>query len=295
MNPCFETINGTLCIMMDKPEPLTKDAKFPCLVRLIQDDSPMGRMNKRAYPIDRISPFIAVDLEQSGEISAIGNVNTHLEHESHEIIGYPVEEGSAEWAWHHLTELGNKVWHPAEQSMETTALTLDRFVSCHAKTGWKLYEPEPKPLPSPGSQEWALEAMKKGYKITGTSTDCIVYWEMVHDTIYMRYKLGKNDPNVIGFPTYSWGSNLEENDFMIYDPKPKPCLICNGTGFVSYDDMDRITTQSCSCHHISEQSKPESATQADLSIASATQPQFMVGDCKIELVKQVLKNLLDKI
>jgi len=59
-------------------------------------------------------------------------------------------------------------------------------------------------------------------------------------------------------------------------PKPKPCLICNGTGFVSYDDMDGITTQSCSCHHISEQSKPESATQTPLPISDAT--QIKVGD-----------------
>ena len=64
MNPSFEHINGQLCIMLEKPEPLTKDAKFPCLVRLIQDDSPMGRMNKRAYPIHRQTKGSTGDLQK---------------------------------------------------------------------------------------------------------------------------------------------------------------------------------------------------------------------------------------
>ena len=33
----FETISGTLCLMTE-PAPLTPDAKFPCVVRLIKND-----------------------------------------------------------------------------------------------------------------------------------------------------------------------------------------------------------------------------------------------------------------
>jgi len=55
------------------------------------------------------------------------------------------EVGSAEWAWQMLM-LGIKMWHPSEQSMETSAMTKDGFVRCHAKTGWQIYEPvEPAP------------------------------------------------------------------------------------------------------------------------------------------------------
>jgi len=32
----FETINGTLCMMVE-PEPLQLDSQMPCAVRLIQD------------------------------------------------------------------------------------------------------------------------------------------------------------------------------------------------------------------------------------------------------------------
>lgn len=45
----FETINGTLWLMLDKPVPLMPDSKMPCLVRLIQDDSPMGRNNRHSF------------------------------------------------------------------------------------------------------------------------------------------------------------------------------------------------------------------------------------------------------
>ena len=53
-------------------------------------------------------------------------------------------EGTAEWAWQML-KLGIKMWNPSEQSMETTALDKDKFVACHSRTGWQLYE-EPAPF-----------------------------------------------------------------------------------------------------------------------------------------------------
>ncbi|MCK9436510.1 MAG: hypothetical protein M0Q12_04795, partial [Synergistaceae bacterium] len=45
----FKEQDGMLFRMLEEPVPLTPDAKMPVLVRLIQDDSPMGRLNKRNY------------------------------------------------------------------------------------------------------------------------------------------------------------------------------------------------------------------------------------------------------
>ena len=39
----FEEHEGLLFRMLDKPVPLTPDAKMPCLVRMIQDDTMLGK------------------------------------------------------------------------------------------------------------------------------------------------------------------------------------------------------------------------------------------------------------
>ena len=49
MKPRFEEHEGKLFRMLEEPVPLTPEAKMPCLVRLIQDDSPMGRNNKNSF------------------------------------------------------------------------------------------------------------------------------------------------------------------------------------------------------------------------------------------------------
>lgn len=158
----FETINGTLCCMVE-PEPLTEKSQFPCVVRLIQDDSPMGRMNKRAYPVGKIDPIVVVGLELSGEISTIGNVNTHLEHEAFEIIGYPVVDHSAEWALWMLQKpetyalpgkyngaifVFQKTAHgiglyQKDKILPNEFITQEEFLANAEPTGWQLYEPEP--------------------------------------------------------------------------------------------------------------------------------------------------------
>lgn len=42
----FEEHDDNLFRMLEEPVPLTPDAEMPCLVRLIQDNSPMGLRNK---------------------------------------------------------------------------------------------------------------------------------------------------------------------------------------------------------------------------------------------------------
>ena len=90
----FEEHDGLIFKMLDKPTPLTPDAEMPCLVRLIQDDSPMGRLNKRNYD------------ESLNKIECATGYNKMLKMpfnnmpfaiEKFEIIGTFVKEGSAEW------------------------------------------------------------------------------------------------------------------------------------------------------------------------------------------------------
>jgi hypothetical protein len=157
MNPRFETINGNLYMMLEKPIPLTKDAKFPCVVRLIQDDSPMGRYNNRLT--DKcLLPFICVGIDNNGDMERMENA-PRFSHECYELLGYPVAEGSAEWAvWQMMhgkqIVLGNgSVKHDHIRSIKDNAvfcsacgqLTLDinDWLLSAEISGWQLYEPKP--------------------------------------------------------------------------------------------------------------------------------------------------------
>lgn len=109
----FETINGTLCRMVE-PEPLAPEAKFPCVVRLIQDDS-------------------------------------------FEIVGYPVADGSNDWALYQMMQ-GNSVtdfntvyWYNGEyvvwkkpDAVGNVVQSPERWLAEKADAGWQIYEPKPK-------------------------------------------------------------------------------------------------------------------------------------------------------
>lgn len=153
----FETINGTLCRMVE-PTPLTPEATFPCVVRLIQDDSPMGLCNRWKY--SEKQDFLKKDWTISSLENNLNKVKD-IHYSQFEIIGYPVEEGSAEWAlWqaengksfehktaHHcriftmFSETELKVTNEEGEVVEF--VDIDRFLSDGAKDGWQLYEPEP--------------------------------------------------------------------------------------------------------------------------------------------------------
>lgn len=170
MNPRFEEHDNQLFRMLDKPVPLAPDAEMPCLVRFIQDDSPMGKYNNDRDYFDVISDmlFIAQKIKENPNygISVYGNTPHAYEKNSLnqdyfiasiyalEIIGYPVEEGSAEWAlWAMMEE--NKVIN--SNSTVPFTLTDDRIVRIDDSvswdvghwlrifddtTGWQIYEPE---------------------------------------------------------------------------------------------------------------------------------------------------------
>jgi len=233
MNPRFETINGNICMMLEKPIPLTKDAKFPCVVRLIQDDSPMGRYNNRLT--DKcLLPFICVGIDNNGDMERMENA-PRFSHECYELLGYPVAEGSAEWAVWQMMQgkqivLGNgSVKHSHIRYMKNHAvfctscgqLTLDinDWLLSAEKSGWQLYEPKPEPI-------------TKSYVCPVCNETIIAEQERLgHD----RY----------------------DND------------LCSNLLSARVGDHMRSSHDTCDAQN------PESATQADLSIADATQKPLL--------------------
>jgi hypothetical protein len=140
----FEIINGTLCRMVE-PEPLTEESKFPCVVRLIQDDSPMGKYNAL-----KGATMLGMVWLATGQNCYTVHINGMLHDRifCYEIIGYPVAAGSAEWA---LWQRQNK------RSVITDTGVVMRYhyddETCNAllrvyPTGWQLYEPKPLPMAS---------------------------------------------------------------------------------------------------------------------------------------------------
>jgi len=101
----FEIINGKLCRMVE-PTPLTPDSTFPCVAKFIFDDTPMGRCNKAFRPgakdmvylvdgdhgVNTPEEIFMCDIE---DLDRGGEYNMAFEYE---IIGYPVDRGSAAWA-----------------------------------------------------------------------------------------------------------------------------------------------------------------------------------------------------
>ncbi|MDD2314376.1 MAG: hypothetical protein PHX12_05870 [Proteiniphilum sp.] len=92
----FKEHDGLIFKMLDKPVPLTADAEMPCLVRLIQDDSPMGRLNKRNYDESLNKIECATGYNKMLKMS-FNNMPFAIE--KFEIIGTFVKEGSAEWVF----------------------------------------------------------------------------------------------------------------------------------------------------------------------------------------------------
>ena len=159
----FETINGKLCRILEKAIPLTEDAKMPCVVRLIQDDSPMGRLNRHYKSDTELEKYAIVSkLSDDGKLSIIGDKWNGYHIFNHEIIGYPVEEGSRWWALWQM-QSGNAVCHTKAPSIKyslpthyvnrkvrencTDDMSIEAWLSGadEINSGWQLYEPKPEP------------------------------------------------------------------------------------------------------------------------------------------------------
>ncbi len=158
----FKEINGQLCKMLEKPVPLTPDAQFPCLVRLIQDDSPMGRYNKwnHDYIISNAkSTAICHRFFASEKVACFDNYDG-VYYAALEIIGLPVAEGSKEWALYQMQQ-GKFVCHQKALSISyykpthyvkrkvrdncTDDMSIEVWLNGADPTGWQLYEPKEEP------------------------------------------------------------------------------------------------------------------------------------------------------
>ncbi|MDD2601284.1 MAG: hypothetical protein PHO37_19035 [Kiritimatiellae bacterium] len=150
----FKEHDGLLFRMLEEPVPLTADAELPCLVRLIQDDTMLGKTNKMGCHQETLSQKI-ICIELTGGGLFMNGDYTYR----YEIIGYPVAEGSADWALYQMMQ-GKCVCHVKAPSIKyyrpthyvkrvmRENCTDDMYDAVWMEgadpTGWEIYkEPEP--------------------------------------------------------------------------------------------------------------------------------------------------------
>jgi hypothetical protein len=95
----FEEHDGLLFKMLDEPVPLTPDTELPVLVRMIQDDTMLGKANKRICLPDKLAKKIICS---SSNLTDDGLFLDSIYAYRYEIIGTLVKEGSKEWALYQL-------------------------------------------------------------------------------------------------------------------------------------------------------------------------------------------------
>lgn len=186
----FEKHEGQLFRMLESPVPLTPDAEMPCLVRLIQDDSPMGKYNNDLHGFDseRLKPKICTEVidvndlsdHNRGSVRYDGFISCQYYH--YELIGTFVEEGSDAWALYHaingetvtMDDCGiykiqdGKLWECFPNDSNEWRVVADDGYGywleyIHDNTGWQIYE-EPKPAPQYKIGDWVeVECQNKIY------------------------------------------------------------------------------------------------------------------------------------
>ena len=176
----FKEHDGMLFEMLDKPTPLTPDAKMPCLVRLIQDDSPMGKHNKDLHGFDpeRLAPKICTEVVDINDLSDTNRGSARcdgfmsIQYYRYELIGTHVKEGSNDWALYHaingeivtMDDCGiykiqdGKLWECFPNDSNEWRVVADDGYSywleyIHDNTGFKIYT-EPKPEPQYKVGDW---------------------------------------------------------------------------------------------------------------------------------------------
>ena len=152
----FEEHDDNLFRMLEEPVPLTDDAELPVLVRLIQDDTMLGKANKRSYHPDTLAKKIICSSSKLTDDGLFMDGNYTY---CYEIIGTLVEEGSADWALYQMMQ-GEKVCHEKSQSIMycehagyirrevryncVDHMSVSVWLNGADNTGWQIYE-EPKP------------------------------------------------------------------------------------------------------------------------------------------------------
>jgi hypothetical protein len=131
MSEKFEKHNDMLFRILDEPVPLTDDAELPVLVRLIQDDTMLGKANKNIYHPNTLAKKIICSKLTDGGLFLGGNYAYR-----YEIIGTFVKEGSADWAWHMMQE-GYKTKHCESTSQRFYAIRKGNNYCAFYDNEWK--------------------------------------------------------------------------------------------------------------------------------------------------------------
>lgn len=150
MNSKFQTINNTLCRMVE-PEPLTDKVKFPVVVEIFGKQHILQDKYQGFIPVVFGATYMDMSLNQAPFLCYLAA----------QIIGYPVVDGSAEWALYQMMQ-GKDIIHGAAKSfrrLDTFSETeirvsdaegevlqivsFDKFLAEASPTGWQLYEPKP--------------------------------------------------------------------------------------------------------------------------------------------------------
>lgn len=162
----FEEHDGMIFRMLEEPVPLTPEATFPCVVTR-REDGDIGRYTKR-HCSGLIGEQLVVKEIIDGKVVFEDAIWTlcELPYLYFEIIGYPVEEGSAEWALYQMMQghgmhrpcMGADDWwefrcdkllHYDNCPLPRIITTVDWFlINFSACKDWQLYK-EPKPDKEP--------------------------------------------------------------------------------------------------------------------------------------------------
>ena len=158
----FEKHDNQLFRMLEEPVPLTPDAEMPCLVRLIQDDSRLGILNKLLHEGCYHEKYLCTSCNHQVCHILINGEEYDDFYPKYEIIGYPVADGSNDWALYQMMQ-GEKVCHEKAQSIMycehagyirrevryncVDHMSVSVWLDGADNTGWQIYtEPEqPKP------------------------------------------------------------------------------------------------------------------------------------------------------
>ena len=127
----FEKHEGKLFRMLESPVPLTDDTELPVLVRMIQDDTMLGKANKRISNPNTLAQKIICSNLTDGGLFLGGNYAYR-----YEIIGAFVEEGSEDWAWHMMQE-GYKTKHCESTSQRFYAIRKGNNYCAFYDNEWK--------------------------------------------------------------------------------------------------------------------------------------------------------------
>jgi hypothetical protein len=164
----FKEHDGLIFKMLEEPVPLTEDTNMPCLVRFRMPFSERfrGKHEGVAFFCDAIKKnplygnrLYAFETRKDGCIA---------EPRELEIIGYPVEEGSAEWALYQMMK-GEKICHyksPSIMYCENAGyirrevryncvdhMSVSVWLNGADNTGWQIYH-EPKEKPQYKVGDW---------------------------------------------------------------------------------------------------------------------------------------------